>query len=430
MPFTLTHQSQTELLLTYTITPHEFAPYLDRAIKEFSNELRIAGFRPGKIPKEMVEREVGKARIYERGARLAIVETYSEVIANERFEAVDTPRVEIVSLGPDKDLVYKATVAVLPPLSLPDYKLIVQHTAHQAVEVKPEELQRALEYLRKSRATTKEVARPAQSGDVVEIDFEGTVEGKKIESLHHTHYPAVVGEGRLIPQFEWNLEGMKKDETKLFSLTLPDAFPDVALRGKTADFSVTVHLVQEYSLPELNDAFAQTLGRFATLEELRTSVEEGLRREKEEKERERFRIAMLEDIAHKTEIPVPDVLIERELDTMFRELEKNLADTGVTPDAYYAHIKKTPESLRNDWRGDALRRVRFALVLRTLGETEHVSVSDEEVAQEARKLLTRYSSAEDAAKRLAPEEAQEYTRGILRNEKVFALLERYAAAKQ
>ncbi|MBI2640491.1 MAG: hypothetical protein HYW91_01235 [Candidatus Sungbacteria bacterium] len=177
-------------------------------------------------------------------------------------------------------------------------------------------------------------------------------------------------------------------------------------------------------IPELTDDFAKSLGDFPSVDALRSNVRSGLQSEKEERERERIRIRILEEVAKDSGLEVPDVLVESELEKMFAELKSGVEGMGAKWEDYLVHLKKTPEELRSGWREDAIKRVRAGLVLREIARAEKIEPGEEEIQERADAFLRQYKSAEDTEKNIDAESLREYTRGILRNEKVFEFLEK------
>lgn len=177
-------------------------------------------------------------------------------------------------------------------------------------------------------------------------------------------------------------------------------------------------------LPELNDEFAKSLGKFSTLVELKESIREGIRMEKEFKERERMRMKIIEKIAAESQIEVPDLLIEAELDKMLEELKSGVENLGMKWEDYlFSHIRKDPAELRKEWRADAEKRVRTALCLRAIAEREGITVSSEEIKEKADEFLRQFADVKEAENTIDPERLKEYSKNVLRNEKVFEFLE-------
>ena len=184
-----------------------------------------------------------------------------------------------------------------------------------------------------------------------------------------------------------------------------------------------MNLVQERILPELTDEFAKNLGNFSSLEALKINIREGIGQEKKEKENQRIRMIIIEKIADRATIEIPEILVERELDKMLDELKSSIAQMGMKWEDYLLHIKKNPEELRKEWHEEAQKRVRIALSLREIANREKIDPTEEEIKERADQYLAQFKTAKQAEQSIDPEELQEYARGILRNEKVFEFFE-------
>lgn len=408
------------------IPPPEWERNLDRAAQELSKDLTIQGFRPGKAPRELVEEKIGNQKIYEEAGRMAIQETYVKIIIEKNLEVIGSPKIEILKLAPENPLIYRATAAVLPEIKLGPYEKISQKIKNQKVNVDEKEIEDALKWLQNSRAKLVTVKRPAQKDDRVEIDFKSKIAGIPIEDGESRNHPFILGKGKFMPGFEDQLAGMKENEEKLFSLTAPKDFHQKNLAGKKIDFEVKMNLVQERELSELNDDFAKNLGNFNDLASLKKSIGEGLLKEKGIKEKDRWRIETIEKIAADSSMEIPDILIEKEKDKMLQELKNSLENMGLDFKHYLEHLKKTEEDLRKDWQNQAERRVRIALTLRKIAEEEKIEASVEEIKNKANEILKQYPDAETAKKQIDRNHLKEYAESIIKNEKVFQLLESYS----
>lgn len=302
------------------------------------------------------------------------------------------------------------------------------------LEVKEEETRKALDYLQNSRAKIITVNRPAKKNDRVEIDFEVRQAGVKLEDGTSKNHPLILGQGRFLPGFEKKLEGMKSGEEKEFSLKTPADWPIQKIANKNLDFRVKMNLVQERDLPALDDEFAKSLGNFESLNNLKKSIREGILKEKEIKERERIRIELIEKVAQESEIEAPDILIRQEIEKMLAEFRASITSLGLDFEIYLRESKKTIDDLKKDWQKQAEKRVRIALCLREIAEKENIEVSDEEVKEQINEDLKHYPNVEEVEKNIDPSPSaeggrvdlnalKEYTKNVLRNEKVFELLE-------
>jgi trigger factor len=310
------------------------------------------------------------------------------------------------------------------PVQLADYKGI--KAKKNKLKVEKAEIDSSLDYLRKSRAKIITVNRPAEKGNRVEIDFEVRHGGVKIENGMSKNHPLILGEGRFLPGFEKELEGMSAGEEKNFSLKAPKDWPDKRVAEKNLDFKVKMNLVQERQIPELNDEFAKSLGNFASLETLKENVSGGLLEEKEIKEKQRIRIELIEKVAENSKIEIPESLITEELDKMINEFKFSISGFGLDFDKYLEEIKKTIPELKKEWKNQAEKRVRIAMCLKAIAEKEQIEISDEEIENKINEELKNYPNVEEVKKNIDLKALRVYTKEVLRNEKVLGLLEKEA----
>jgi len=288
------------------------------------------------------------------------------------------------------------------------------------------EINKSLDYLKESRAKIITVNRSAQKGDRIEIDFEVRQDGVKIENGESKNHPLILGQGRFLSGFEDNLERMSAGEEKSFSLKIPFDWPDKRIIGKNLDFKVKMKLVQKRELSDINDEFAKSLGKFESLEELKSSIKDGIMQEKEIKEKQRMRIELIEKVTDDSEVEISAELIEQEKENMLNELKANIAGLGLDFEKYLEQIKKTIEEIKKEWQEQAEKRVKIGLCLNAITEKENIQISDEEAESRINEDLKHYENIKDIKKDVDPIKFKEYYKNILKNEKVFELLEREA----
>ncbi|MDP1629324.1 MAG: trigger factor [bacterium] len=397
----------------------EMAPFWDLAAQKLAQNLTIKGFRTGKAPRDLIEKTVGTEKFFNKAAELAVERTYREIAKKNGLEPIDAPEITVLKISPSDDFNYRLKTAVLPEIILPDYENLIKSMSPRPQKIEPKEVDEALEWLRQSRVKLTKVERPAKIGDLAEIDFEIRFGGVKLENGAAKNQPLVLGEHRFIPGLEENIIGLSKGEEKEFSLKIPDDFWEKRLAGKIVDFKVKMGEVSEREVPEINDEFAKSAGQFDNLEGLKKNIGEGLLAEKETKEKEKFRIEMADKIADKTEWDLPEILIEREIEKMFFELRQDVENRGLPFGDYLGQIKKTDDDLKKEFKEPARRRVKIALVLRTVAKKEKIEPAAEEIEQKLNEVLKSYSKT--AEKDLA--ELYEKISAILINEKVFEHLE-------
>ena len=407
----------------------EWEKYLDAAASEASEEIKIPGFRPGKAPRNLVEQKVGKGVVLNGAAEKAVKKSYVDFILKEKIEAIGSPKIELLEVKEGEDLKYKAVVSVMPKIEVKDgykkeIKKINLEYKDKKATVDEKDLDLELEKLANSRVKLVTVNREAQKNDSVEVDFEVSINGVPIENGSSKNHSLIIGRGVFIPGFEEKIMGMKAGEEKEFELNFPEDYHKKDLAGKPAKFKVKLNLVQERQVPEINDEFAVSLGKFKNLEELKKSIREGMEHENEHKMKEEKRTKYVEEIIKNSETDLPEILIHEEAHKMLAEFEYQLAPMGMNLDQYLAQIKKDKEELIKDWEPQAEKRVISALALKEITKNEELEASSEEIEVEMNKTLQYYKNVKDMEKNIDMERLYEFSRGVLESEKVFDYLEK------
>jgi len=434
---------RSQIEINVTVSHDELKPLLEKAAGSLSHDSPVEGFRPGKAPLDIVKQKFGEYAVYEAAAKIFIQKNYLNILEGVSDGAdpaqkdgvppasrrprkfIGQPEISITKLAPGQDLEFKITLSVVPELKLPDYKKIALKISKEkkTVEIQESEIEDALKYIRESRATLITVSRPAQNGDAVEVDFETFEGATKLPGMESKNHPVVIGEKKFIPGFEEELIGTSRGDTKEFSVKLPDTFQDKNIAGKEVRFRVTVNLVQERALPELTDEFARSLGNFSGAENLKKNIREGVMMEKEQKERDRIRMRIADEIAHSVDIDIPEILINAELEKMVNELKTGVEQMGYPFQDYLMNIKKGVDDLKLGWVNDAKRRVLIALVLGEIAKEESIEPTEDEVQMEADRFVMRSGASEKEIKKIDKANLFEYARGVARNEKTFQFLE-------
>ncbi|MFA5871866.1 MAG: trigger factor [Parcubacteria group bacterium] len=405
------------------VPAEEFKTFIKSASQELSKEIKIDGFRPGKAPREIVEKKIGAEKVLAHGAEKAVKKSYADAIVKNKIEAIGEPKITITKIAPGNNLEYKAVVSVMPEINVGDYRKQAKSVKlAKDAEIDEKQIDKEIENLQKSRAKLVTVLREVRAGDKVEIDFQVRIDGKEIPQGSSKNHPLVVGESYFIPGFEDKLLGMKEKEEKEFELTFPKDYHQEELAGKAAMFKVKVNLIQERQLPELNDEFVKNLGHFNSLSELRSSIKDGLGVEQKKRNEDSWRNEVMESIIKNSEVEVPDLLIENELDKMMSEFEQNISSMGMNVDTYLENIKKTRDGIRKGWEENAIKRVKSALALKKIAEEEGIEIPSTEIEAEMNKAIAYLKSISDMENQLDLESLYAYTKSILANEAVFKLL--------
>ncbi|HEX8974684.1 MAG TPA: trigger factor [Patescibacteria group bacterium] len=405
----------------------EWEKYIDQAAADYSQEIKIEGFRPGKAPRNMVEQKVGKGALLEAAAQKAIRETYVKVVTDEKLDVIGQPQAELLKLAEGNDLEYKIVTAVVPKATLKPWKKAVEKInkeyAKKKAEVSAEDVDKEMENIAKSRVQHVAVEREARDGDNVIIDFTVKQEGVPIENGTSKNHPLILGRGVFIPGFEDQVIGMKAGEEKEFELKFPEDYHAEHLAGKPAQFEVKVNTVEERKTPELSDEFAKSLGSFKDLADMRKSIQEGMEEEKKTELKEKHRGEIIDALVDVLEVDLPEVMIHEELHKMIGEFDMQLQGMGMTFDQYLQQIQKTVDDLEKEWEPQASKRIKAALALEEAAKEEEIGVTNEEVEEEMNKTLAQYKKIKDVEKNIDLGKLYNYVKGTLQNERTLEKLE-------
>lgn len=408
--------------LTVELGHEELESYVKKAESRIIEEVQIDGFRKGKAPKEKVREKVGNQAILEQALDIALQDSLGRVLAEQNLEVMKVADLNIKENSPAK-LIYSVAITTFPAIDLPEISKV--KVKRKEVSVTPKEIEDALEYVRTSRSKFLAKEGPVEKGDRVEVDFEITSEGLPIEGGISKGHPLVVGDNKFIPGFEDQLIGMKKDEEKIFSLNAPKDYFHKSIAGKQLDFKVKAVTVQTIQKPELNDDFAKQLGRFQALEELTENIKGGIQEEKKVKENQRLRLEILSKILELSKVELPEEMVAQKLDQMITGFDNELHTKGMELSFYLAHLNKTEDDLRKDWRSDAEKQVGYALILRKLAKVKNIQPGKEELDEEVNKTIqSMVMGGQIAPENINLGAIRDAIEGDMTNEKVFEFLEK------
>ena len=416
-----------EAMLSFCLPAHEFEVHVEKAVKKIGGEIKVSGFRTGKIPRKIVEKEVGEERVLYEGAELAIRKVYVDAILDKKVEAIGEPKVDIKKIAKGNDFEFTATVGIMPKVKFEGWegkvKKINKEYAGKKIKVEVKEVEKEVEFLANQRAKIVTVNREAKNGDQLEVDFQVFQDNVAIEGGTAEKHQVVIGEKKFIPGFEEKLIGMKADEEKEFTIPFPKEYHAEHLAGKDATFKVKVGLVQERQVPKVDDKFASGIGKFKNMKELKANIKEGIEKEKIGKQGEDQKTKIIEAIVERSEIEVPEILVIREIDTMMAELEADISRMGMDKQKYFEQVKTTEEKMKEEWKKEgAAKRVKAALILRKLAEENKLSPTSKEIEKQVNKTLEYYATLGDAAKNIDEQRLYESVKGKMANEKVFEWL--------
>lgn len=414
-----------EIEVAFELPAEEFSKHVDKALEHLKKHVKMDGFRPGTVPKELAEKKIGNENLLMEAGDLAVKDAYTKFVIEQKLEPIGDPEVKITKIAKGSEFTFTVKVAVLPEITLPDYKSLVKKVKAKEVSVEPKEIDEALEYLQKSRAVFVPLDKGAENKDFVEIEYvnEHINGGKAIKDRF------TMGEGGFMKDFEANILGMKAGEEKEFTAKFPENTPNKNVAGKESSFKVKMLSVQKVELPEINDEFAKAMGVFDSLVALRENLTEGITLEKKEAERQRARGEMLSLISQEITFELPEKMVQYEQERLFEDLKHQIGHQfNISFEEYLATTKKTEEEMRATFKLDAEKRIKNFLVLRQIGKAEHVEVSTEELQEEMNREVKKYSK--EQAQKIDINQLREYSKGAIFNEKVFQKLEELSHATE
>ncbi|MDD3491593.1 MAG: trigger factor [Candidatus Pacebacteria bacterium] len=417
-------ESKQEIIVS--LNHKDLLPFKETALKELNKDLQINGYRLGKAPLPIAENHLSPMKVSERMAALAIEKMYPEIILENNIQAIGRPNIYITKIVPSQEVVFKIEITVIPEIHLPDYQTIAKNTLKKdedKLTVTAKEITEALSWLQNSRAVLQTVNRQARIDDIVTIDYQIKENQNTIPNGEDKNYSFILGKGNFIPGFEDNLIKMKSGDKKNFEIIVPKNWPEKQLQSKTLSIEVFLKEVKTKELPDLDDKFAQNVGKFKNIEELKKNIKDGLLIEKQQKEKEKWQAEVLEKISSETQIEVPEILVESELNIMIGELRNQLNQIQLPFEKYLEQIKKNEEELKKDLKKLAKKRVISSLVLREIASLEKIEVTEKEIQDKINDILKQIPTPEIKEK-INQEDLKEFALSIMRNEKVFNFLER------
>lgn len=416
---------KSEVEIEVELSADEFERHYGDALGMIGSAMKFDGFRPGKAPKEMVEKNAGAKAVLDEAINLAVKKSVEDIFLKESLIPVSQPQISVLKVAKGSPFVFKLKMAVLPKVELADYKKIAKKTPKNEQEIKIDEaeINDALNYIQSSQAKYITVNRPAQKGDRVEMDFVARKEGKELAGGKSENHAIVLGRSKFISGFDDNLVGMKENDGKTFSLNFPVDYHERDLAGKPVDFEIKMKLVQKIELPELNDEFAKKVGKFENIGQLKQSIVDGIKQEKEAKVKDARRREILNKIVQASRVEIPDILIDGEIEKMFADFKNNAVRMGLTFEGYLSHLKKSEQDLRKDWRGQAEKNVRAGLVLGEIAQKENIKPNDQEIEEESNRILLQFKNIGQTEQKFDTKALRDYTENILKNEKVFQYME-------
>lgn len=401
--------------LTIEVEPSEYEKFVHKSAERLSKDIKIDGFRPGKAPYDIVVKKFGELHIMENALDEILTHFYFDVVIKEKLEPISQPKIDIKKLAPGNEIVFTATINVLPSIKLGDLDKI--KIKKEKINIDEKEIDKALETMREIGAPETETDEPAKKGDKVEVDFKTLVDGVPIEHGSETNYPLILGKNQMIPGFEDNLIGHKKDEEFSFKLNFPAEYHNKNLENREAEFQIKMKKVSKIELPELNDEWAKKF-KLNGIEDMRNKLIENYAQEAIEKQDKKLEMQAIEKIVEASEIgEFDETIIKEESEKMIEELKHDISSRGIKFEDYLSAIGKKAEDLQKEFLPQAQKRLCASLVIRTIIDDQKFEVTPEELKEAIEHEKTHYHGDENAQRHIESESYKNYLVNSLLNQK-------------
>jgi len=367
--------SPTRVRLTVEVPFEELKPSLDQAYREIGRQVRIPGFRPGHVPRQVLDQRVGRGAVLDHAINEAVPDLLARAVLDAQVSALGQPEVEITKLDDGAEIAFTAELDVRPSFEIPDLGS-VQVVVDDA-DVGPDQVEEYLGGLRERFASLRAAARPAQPGDYVSIDLAAQVDGKPVEDAQATGISYEVGSGTMLDGLDEALEGMSADETATFQTELAGGQHE----GSQADVTVTVRSVKAKNLPDLDDDFAQSASEFNTVGELRANTRKQMETMRKAGQAGQARDRAIEALLTRIDMPLPDSLVEHEIGHRRESLGQDLDQAGLTLETYAESRQVSAADIEKEIADEVRRSVKARFILDQLAEQEDLGLDQEDIGQ-------------------------------------------------
>jgi trigger factor len=359
------------------VDPKDVEGSIARTAEQLGKDMKLPGFRKGKVPAEMVVQRLGRETVLTQALESSLGDWYERAMLDSGVNPVGDPKLDLSDLPEEgKPLRFSIEVAVGPGAQLGEYKGL--EVGRPEPEVPEEAVETEINRLREGFARLNPVERAAKPGDVLLLDYEGKIDGEPFEGGTARDYLLELGEGRVLPELEQGLEGAEPGDERQVPVTFPEDYPAEEVAGKTAEFDVEVKEVREKELPELDDEFASEASEFDTLAELRDDITDKIREILDRQLAERFQQDALDAAVDKAKVDLPEPVIDARAQEMWRRVERTLRQQGMEPDNYLQIQGKTREEMIAEARPDAEQALKREAVLEAVADAEGIQISEED----------------------------------------------------
>ena len=378
MSYTVEKIASNKIKISFTESAEAFEEAMKKAYLKIRGRINVPGWRKGKAPRKMIENMYGEAVFYDDAFEIIAQPAYDEAIKNDNLQPVDRPQVDIKQIESGKELQFDIEVFVKPDVTLGQYKGV---EAEKKIEkITDEAINTRIDRDVEKASTTEDVeGRAVENGDIVNLDYAGSVDGVAFEGGTAQNQTLTIGSNMFIPGFEEQMVGMNIGEEKDLNVTFPEQYHAENLAGKAAVFHVKVNGIQVKVKPELNDDFAADVSEFETFEAYKANIVSELEKNAADRAEGALEDALLQKVVDAADCDIPDAMVDDEAMNMQREMEMRMAYQGIRYEDYLQYMGQTAEQVLNDMKPEAKNRVKTNLVLEAVAKAEALEVSDEDL---------------------------------------------------
>ena len=414
--------------LTFEVSAEDFEKAVQQAYLKNKNKINVKGFRKGKAPRAVIEKEYGVGVFYDEAINAVLPEAYEAAAKESGADIVARPEIDVEDIKKGENVVFTALVTTRPDVKLGEYKGIeIEKIEHNVTD---EDVQKELENAQKQNARLITVEdRAVENGDITTIDFEGFVDGVAFEGGKGTDYQLEIGSNTFIPGFEDAMVGMQIGVEGDVNVTFPEEYHAENLAGKPAVFKVTVKGIQKRELPELNDDFASEVSEFETLEEYKNDIKAKLEKNAENQTKAETEEAVISKVVENVEVDIPEAMIDARVDMLIRDYAQRLAYQGMNLDMYLKYSGVTMDQLKMQFKGQAAKQVKGSLVLEAIVNAENITVGDEEYDMHIVDMAKQYNTETETLTEMISDSEKESIMKELAVEKAVQLIVNNAVIK-
>ena len=375
--------------LTIEASAEDFEKAIQKVYLKARGKINIPGFRKGKAPRKLIEKMYGTGVFYEDAANDLIPTAYAEALKDCDLEIVSRPEINVTQIEAGKPFIFTAEVAVKPEVTLGEYKGV--EVEKSDVEVTEEDINKEVDKERENNSRTIDVDdRAVENGDIIKLDFDGSVDGVPFEGGKAENYTLTIGSGSFIPGFEDQLIGTKIGEEKDVTVTFPEDYHEKSLAGKEAVFKCKVNAISVKELPEADDEFASEVSEFETLAEYKEDIKKKLTEKKEKAARAKKEAQAIEKAVENATMEIPDAMIDTQVQSMMEDFARRMQSQGLSLEQYFQFTGMDAKKMHDQMKPEALKRIQNSLVLEAVAKAENIEISDEKVDEEIAKMAEAY----------------------------------------